>query len=215
VNPLRLSIPLQKIDILLILGDIVSVTVLGQRLIILNSLKACIDLLEKKSSVMSDRPPLIMAGKLIGWDHSLVLSPYGDRFRDIRKFLHQYIGSRGQLDKMEPFHELVEKETHKFLGRLLRHPDEFADHVRKYAPFIFCGNHTKLLFRTAGAIILKMAYGYQVIDGDSEDPMVEQVDRSVRGFVASVVPGSFLVDTIPARKFLCSLLILRSPASPV
>ena len=88
-------------------------------------------MLEKKSAVTSDRPVLVMAGKLLGWDHSLVLSPYGDRFRELRRLLHRYIGSRGQLEKMERFHELIETENLRFLGRLLRNPEAFVAHIRK------------------------------------------------------------------------------------
>jgi hypothetical protein len=45
-------------------GDISSVTVLGQPLIILNSSKIAVDMLEKKSAKYSDRPILPMGGEL-------------------------------------------------------------------------------------------------------------------------------------------------------
>ena len=47
-----------------------------------------------------------------------------------------------------------------------------------------------------------MIYGYQVDDGDNEDPLVELVDRSMKAWAITSTPGSFLVDTIPAR--MCS-----------
>lgn len=56
------------------------------------------------------------------------------------------------------------------------------------------------LSRTAGAIILNMAYGYEV--QDDEDPLVELVDRAVRGFIAASQPGSFLVDAMPFRELV-------------
>ena len=73
-----------------------------------------------------------MAGKLMTWEQTLVLSSYGPRFRDIRRFLHRYLGGRGQLAKMEPFHELEETETCRFLVALLRDPEHFIKHIRKY-----------------------------------------------------------------------------------
>lgn len=45
-----------------------------------------------------------------------------------------------------------------------------------------------------------MGYGYQVQDG--KDPLVDLVDRAAQGFVAASIPGSFLVDTIPARMYI-------------
>ena len=104
---------------------------LGQRIVVLNSVQAAIALLEKRGSIYSDRPIMTMVGELMAWGETLVFSPYGSRFRDIRKFLHRYIGSRGQLEKIAPFHDLLEAETRRFLARLHRDPEHFVDHLRK------------------------------------------------------------------------------------
>ena len=48
----------------LVIGPVSSVTVLGKRVILLNSLKSCVDILEKKSSVSSGRPRMPFAGEL-------------------------------------------------------------------------------------------------------------------------------------------------------
>jgi hypothetical protein len=45
-------------------GDIASVTVLGRCLIILNSSKIAVDMLDKKSAKYSDRPVMPMGGEL-------------------------------------------------------------------------------------------------------------------------------------------------------
>ena len=60
---IRHSIVIIQTDILAI-GPVSSVTVLGKRVILLNSLKSCIDILEKKSSVSSGRPRMPFAGEL-------------------------------------------------------------------------------------------------------------------------------------------------------
>ena len=109
-------------------GDMVSVTIPGQSLVILNSLKAAVDLLEKRSAIYSDRPDLLMAGRMVGWNETLVLTPAGERFRAMRRQLHQFIGSRQHMVK---FHGLQVQETRHFLRRLLRDPAHFADHIRK------------------------------------------------------------------------------------
>ena len=109
-----------------------SLTLLGQRWVILNSLEAAVDLLDKKSAIYSDRPTMPMAGELMGWSQALILSPYGDRFRDIRRLLHRYLGSRGQFDRIAPFYSLLQHETHRFATRLLHSPEHFVDHIRKY-----------------------------------------------------------------------------------
>lgn len=113
-------------------SDIVSVSLMGQRLVILHSLVAATDLLEKRSAIYSDRPPLPVSGRTLKWGEFVTFSPYGDRFREQRRYLHRYIGSRGQLSKVEPLHGLIEEETRAFLLKTMARPEEFEEHIREY-----------------------------------------------------------------------------------
>jgi len=47
-----------------LLGDVVYIHVLGQSLVFLNSADAAFDLLDKRGSIYSDKPSLVMAGEL-------------------------------------------------------------------------------------------------------------------------------------------------------
>ena len=109
-------------------GDIVSVTVLGQPVVILNRLEDALALFEKRSANYSDRPTMLVAGEMIGWDQSLVLSQYGERFRDIRRLLHQYIGTEKLMHK---FHGIEEAEARRFARRLLRDPSAWVKHTKR------------------------------------------------------------------------------------
>jgi len=98
-------------------------------MIILNSAQTAIEMLDKKSSIYSDRPVIPMAGELVGWKNVLVLLPYQcKRFRTHRRLLHQTIGTPAAASN---FHVLEEEETRKFLKRVLDKPDNLAEHVRK------------------------------------------------------------------------------------
>ena len=55
----------------------------------------------------------------------------------------------------------------------------------------------------AGAIILKMAYGYTV-EPHNPDPLVDIADRGLDEFTSAIVPGAWLVDSIPARLYFSS-----------
>ncbi|KAG0700131.1 cytochrome P450 [Suillus ampliporus] len=156
-------------------GDISHVEVLGQHIIVLNSLKIAMDMLDKKSSVYSDRPVFPM-GELCGWKHALALLPYGDRWRWYRKNLHHAIGTRSAADK---YNQIKEIETHRFLQRVLAKPDELQAHVRQ----------------TAGAVILRISHGYGV--KEKNDPFVDLADRAVDQLSQSIAPGVFMVDIIP------------------
>lgn len=48
-------------------GNVVSVEAFGQHIVVLGSLKACIDLCERRSSVYSDRPDVPMLRDLYVW----------------------------------------------------------------------------------------------------------------------------------------------------
>ncbi|PCH44805.1 cytochrome P450 [Wolfiporia cocos MD-104 SS10] len=157
-------------------GSIVSVTVFGQTMVILNSIEDAIELLEKRSAIYSDRPDLVVGSKWVGWDKTLVLSRYGHVFREIRRMLSKFMGSRAGVTRYAPH---LERETSNFVSRIWRRPDYLADEVR----------------RSAGAIILKMGYGYEVeLD---EDPMLKTADEAIQLFSAITAPGAFLVDFFP------------------
>jgi hypothetical protein len=105
-----------------------SVSLLGQPIIIINSAAAAYDLLDKRSGIYSDRPSLMMGGELVGWKNTLALTPYGARFRSIRRMLHGLMGTRSAL---LPYRPQIELESRRFLRRVLDRPEDVADATRK------------------------------------------------------------------------------------
>ncbi|KAG1785476.1 cytochrome P450 [Suillus plorans] len=157
-------------------GDVPHIEVLGQHVIVLNSVKTAMELLDKKSSVYSDRPVLPMCGELVGWKRSLGFLSHGDRFRCYRKNMHRVIGSR---TAMEVYNPLEEVETHRFLKRVLAKPEQLQAHIR----------------HAAGAIILRISYGYDVEEND--DPFVDLADRGVDQLSRSTAPSCLHVAQVP------------------
>ena len=110
------------------LGDVTYINVLGQDTIILNSSKAAIDILDKRSAAYSDRPVFMMGGEIVGWNRGLALTQYGPRFREFRKYMGRLMGTRASMEKFVP---LQKKETAKFLARIMADPDSLAHQIRK------------------------------------------------------------------------------------
>ncbi|KAG6868405.1 hypothetical protein C0993_003642, partial [Termitomyces sp. T159_Od127] len=164
-------------------GEICSVRIFGQTLVILNSAKIANEMLDKKGPIYSDRPILQMAGNLVGWKNTLILLPYGDRFRRFRRWFHGIMGSRASVQQ---FSHIEELQTHKFLQRVLKNPVGLADHVR----------------HTAGAIILHISHGYEV--QEKNDPFVELADKATDQISRVVMPGAWLVDVLPILRFVPS-----------
>uniref|UniRef100_A0A0W0GBY8 Putative OrdA protein n=1 Tax=Moniliophthora roreri TaxID=221103 RepID=A0A0W0GBY8_MONRR len=161
-------------------GGICSVTLMGQPMIIINSADIMAEL-DKKSAIYSDRPRLEMGGELVGYSKTLVLVPYGDRFRNYRRYISRLIGTPKAMSKFYPMEEV---EMHRFLQRVAHNPDDLSQHLRK----------------TSGAIIMKLAYGIDVLEKD--DPFVELIEHANDNFNIATAPGAFLVDVFPTLKHI-------------
>ncbi|EMD33615.1 hypothetical protein CERSUDRAFT_159814 [Gelatoporia subvermispora B] len=161
-------------------GDLVSLRFFGQTIVIINSPQVAFEMLDKKSSIYSDRPQSPIAD-LAGWTRGLLFTPYGSRFRDYRRAFSQAIGTRKHVKR---YSALIEGETHKCMQRILRAPEKLEDHVR----------------HTAGAIILMLSYGYEVQEG--QDPLVELAEEGLDQFSQGSTPGAFLVDMLPILRYV-------------
>ncbi|KAK0450588.1 cytochrome P450 [Desarmillaria tabescens] len=161
-------------------GDIVSVSILGRRLVIINSIQVAISILDKKSSIYSDRPVVGMGGELVGWKNSIIFMPYGVRFRNGRRLAHQLFGKGVTMKQFLP---MLELETRRSLKRIFIRPEGLSEHIRK----------------TAGAIILQISYGY-VIQEDN-DPFVELAERTMNQFSLATASGGFFANLIPTYWF--------------
>ncbi|KAG2040007.1 cytochrome P450 [Suillus americanus] len=157
-------------------GNIAHIEVMGQHIMVVNSIKTAMDILDKKSTLYSDRPILPVGGELVGWKHSMTLLPDGDLFRRHRRNLHRVIGTRAAVGI---YSQIEEVETRRFLKRVLTNPGQLRAHVR----------------HTTGAIILRIAYGYEV--AENGDPFVDLADRATDIFSLSTAPGAFVADFIP------------------
>jgi hypothetical protein len=107
------------------------VSVFGRSIIIINSVKTATEMLDEKSSIYSDRPVLQMGGELMGWNKSLGLTSYGNRFREYRKLAHQLMGTESAVKRFSP---MQEEQARRFCKRLLKEPDNLSTNIRKCAP---------------------------------------------------------------------------------
>ncbi|KAF8624471.1 hypothetical protein AX15_005855 [Amanita polypyramis BW_CC] len=162
-------------------GDLVSLSVFGEHYVIIGSAQKATEMLDKKNRIYSDRPVVPMSGELVGWKESAMLLPYGQRLRNQRKMFHQVIGT---CEAMSRFHYIGESEVHHFLKRLLINPDGLEENIG----------------RTAGSIILRITYGYDVKEG--KDPLLSAANQALEQFSLSAYPGAFLVNIIPALRYL-------------
>ncbi|EIM88804.1 cytochrome P450 [Stereum hirsutum FP-91666 SS1] len=162
-------------------GGIMSINVMGQTIIIVNDPQIAVNLLDKAGSELSDRPVLPMAS-LCGWDRVLSAARAGPRLREIRKLIGRVIGTRGSLVKFYPSQDY---QATMFLKRVMDDPTKLDEATRK----------------TAGAMVLHITYGYKIQE-EGVDPLVGLADRALSEFSAITTPGAFLVDMMPALKYV-------------
>ncbi|KAK0477607.1 cytochrome P450 [Armillaria novae-zelandiae] len=161
-------------------GDICSITLLGQPLVIINSSRVMEDL-DRRGTIYSDRPKLEMGGELVGYSKTVVLMPYGAALRNYRKHVARLVGSTNAVGK---YFEVEEEETRKFLRRLSTSPSDLRAQLRKLS----------------GSLIMKMIYGIEILENN--DPFVTLIENANDNFNIASTPGNFLVDVFPALRFL-------------
>ncbi|KAF9481679.1 cytochrome P450 [Pholiota conissans] len=160
-------------------GDIVYYNVFGKVTIVLNSLEAATELLDKRSSNYSDRPRMVMANELMDWDWDFAHMAYTDRWRRHRRMFHQYFQPRN----LASYYPIQKKMTIKLLDQLVQSPENFASHIQQLV----------------SSVVLQAAYGYEV--KEENDFYVNLVHTAVKPLLLVVhASGKYLVEFLPALK---------------
>lgn len=125
--------------------------VLDRHIIILNSAKATSELLEKRSTIYSDRPRVVFAGELyaviylsrsvnlsfnlppffcvrMGWNLSWGLIRYGDRFKAYRRLTHQQMGYQA----VQQYQPIQEAAVHSYLLHLATSPETYREDLTRF-----------------------------------------------------------------------------------
>ncbi|KAJ3733356.1 cytochrome P450, partial [Lentinula guzmanii] len=162
-------------------SDIVHVNIAGHSFIILNTLEAATELLDRRSGIYSSRPRLRMLNDL--WKWSFASMPYGAEWKAQRK-LSINMFNPNNPDQHEP-REL--KATRIFLLKLYEAPEDLSH----------------LLHNLAGSTILSVIYGFDVA-AMQDSVHTDNARRGAEGFTQACVPGTFFVDYLPWLKYVPS-----------
>lgn len=104
-------------------SDIIHLNAMGTSIVVLSSLEAAEDLLDKRSSIYSDRPTGHML-ELIGGYFMFALQRYGDTWRTHRRHFHHELNAISA----RRFRALELQQAHDLLRRILDTPDDFDEH---------------------------------------------------------------------------------------
>ncbi|PPQ83216.1 Dimethyrltryptamine 4-hydroxylase (PsiH) [Psilocybe cyanescens] len=163
--------------------DIIYVDAGGTDMIILNSLEAITDLLEKRGSLYSGRLESTMVNELMGWEFDFGFIPYGERWREERRMFAKEFSEKN----IRQFRHAQVKAANQLVRQLTDKPDRWSHHIR----------------HQIASMALDIGYG---IDLAEDDPWIAASELANEGLAVASVPGSFWVDTFPFLKYLPSWL---------
>ncbi|KAJ7189912.1 cytochrome P450 [Mycena pura] len=155
-------------------SDIIHLNVAGSSIIVLSSLDAATELLEKRSNIYSDRSRMPMVKELMGWDWNIAL------MRRARRQFHRDFN----IQAVRKYDPKLQAAAHGLLRRLLRDPENVIHHFR----------------HMAGEAIMSAAYGITVLP--ENDPYIKLAEDALTTLFYAVIPGQFLVDSVPALMHL-------------
>ncbi|KAF9476782.1 cytochrome P450 [Pholiota conissans] len=161
--------------------DIFYLNLAGTDVVVLDTLEAASELLERRSAIYSGRTRMPMVNELMGWDFSFGLMDYGNEWRQRRLLLNQQL----HPTSMSQFHPHLLRIVHRMLTKFIDDPErDFLDTAR----------------HMVGEIVMSIGYGLHVHTND--DPYITAARDSVHILSAALTPGKYFVDLFPILKFV-------------
>ncbi|KAH9856166.1 cytochrome P450 [Lenzites betulinus] len=162
-------------------GDVVYFKIFRTPMIVLNSIEAARDLLDKRSAKYSDRPRMVLFAEMIGQEASLPSIGYGARLRRHRKWMYDGVGNK---EKLKSYQSIQLAGVRNLSRNLLSDPRHFPEHIHLYL----------------ASIMLEITYGKPV--NSLDDELVQVAERGIDASNSSGSPGSMLVDFFPMLKYI-------------
>ncbi|TRM58284.1 cytochrome P450 [Schizophyllum amplum] len=163
-------------------SDLIYVNMLGQPIVVVNSLQAAVDLLDKRGSIHSDRPQFAFF-TMLGWYEDLLLLSSDDPAFPIHRRLFQSYFTKSAASR---FGATQMNEACKLVKGIIENPERCQECLRRFAT----------------AIILQLATGHEIktLD-DIYLKIAADVGTTMTG---GGTPGATGVDICPWLRFLPS-----------
>ncbi|CAE7233706.1 unnamed protein product [Rhizoctonia solani] len=165
-------------------SDIVYLELLGQKIIVLNSAEIVSEIMEKRSALYSDRPPIPMVTDptLMNWSSLPTMTGYNDLWRHYRRILNNWLNARA----VTQFDDLQERQARLLLRRLLGATDQAQAFERVRNEFYF----------TMASTMFQLAYGYEL--ENSQDHFLKEAEVAMYNILSAGMQTNFFVNIFPA-----------------
>ncbi|KAN0135324.1 cytochrome P450 [Lactarius tabidus] len=164
-------------------GEMMYICALGQGVLVINSQRVAVDLLEKRSNIYSDRANFICAGEISTRHLDLPLAPYGDLWRRLRR-----VAVEGFSKSAVPNFYPIQAREALILGlTLIGSPSDPEKHFQRHA----------------SSIMLSVNYHFPPVESE-DDPVVVGVSKHVERIVREMEPGARLVELFTWMRYIPS-----------
>ncbi|KIJ13396.1 hypothetical protein PAXINDRAFT_170472 [Paxillus involutus ATCC 200175] len=161
-------------------GDLVYCTIFGRQIVVIQTVPVARALLEQRSNIYSDRPP-VRTTKEVGSEFNSAMLQYGEEWRLHRRIFHQSF-------RAEAARNYLPNQTRKarqLLMGIYESPDRYQRHVELFA----------------SSVIMSVVYDYETAPHD--DPLVLAAERAIEVLVK--VAGPSTAALLEAFPFLLKL----------
>ncbi|KAI9442979.1 cytochrome P450 [Lactarius indigo] len=156
--------------------DMMYLTALGQPILVLNSIRAAAELLDRRSSIYSDRPRMIMAQEVLSGGLTFPFLGYDDRWRRSRRAIHQNLSKTAVLS----YHNILREAAVLLTSASLADPGALENHFQL----------------AATSTIMSVLYSYPTLESE-EDETVQAIYAFIDRISRAAAPGAYLVDLFP------------------
>ncbi|KAI0700464.1 cytochrome P450 [Cytidiella melzeri] len=162
-------------------GDIITLRIFREHMIVINSYAIASQLFEgPKSAQYADKPKVPRMAELSGYDTSSIVQSYTKPLRHSRKLMQAELSARA----IRSYQGLQEQEARQFALRLLQDPLFFLEHIQL----------------SISSTLLMITYGHQV-EGP-HDAVMLLAEAVVNDMSEIIAPFTWLIDYIPALAYI-------------
>ncbi|OBT82018.1 hypothetical protein VE02_09812 [Pseudogymnoascus sp. 03VT05] len=155
-------------------GEMFTLKIGGFNWVFLNSSRVVTDLMERRAAIYCSRPPFPMTQDIMSGGGRIVLMPYNDDWRRLRKIMHQILSSR-QQEIYKPYQDL---ESRHLCWDYLHNSDRWFSANARYA----------------NSVIMSVVFGTR---SDLDNPDVVELFETLELFLENQQPGANIVDGFP------------------
>ncbi|KAI0270342.1 cytochrome P450 [Russula aff. rugulosa BPL654] len=168
-------------------GDLIYLNAAGQPVVVINSSKVGVALLDRRAAIYSDRPRFIVASDIMTGGLFFGVSRYGDTYRRMRKAANEKLST----SSVKEFYDTQMKEAIVQACDLVDEPARWDRHFR----------------RTAASSTLSIVYGHPTLTSE-QDHIVRVINDFSERLFHAIGTGAHLVEFFPG----CDISLAESLA---